>query len=136
MKTNKTLSAALSCAGITKKKKQSLEMDQVSTEILCGGSTGNAEPRKTFAEATERRQVNDKEDFQAIKAEFILPFTKQIFQNKEEQQKNFSKTVAIIRKKLPTEDRNNITVLNTIIGKKRWKEIACGSLDRTSKNAN
>ena len=81
-------------------------MYQVSTEYLCEGSTGNAEAQKTFAEATERRQVNDKKDFGAIKAEFILPFTREIFQNKEEQQNLFTETVASFRKKLPAEDRN------------------------------
>ena len=88
MKKNKTLSAAHSCARITKKKKQSSKMDQVSTEIICEGSTGNAEARKTFAEATERREVNDKTDCKTIKAEFILPFTKKIFKTKKKN-KNF-----------------------------------------------
>ena len=99
-------------------------MHQVSTEILCEGNTGNAEAQKTFTEATERRQVNDKNDFQAIEAEFILPFTKEIFQNKEEQQTLFTETVASIRKKLPAEDdRNNITILRTIIEKKDGKKL-------------
>ena len=117
------MSAAHSCAPITKKKKQSSKKDQVSTETISEGSTGNAEARKTFAEATERRQVNDKTDFVSIKADFIFPFTKKFFQNKEEKQKLFTGTVASIREKLPTEDRNNITILKTNIEKKYGKNL-------------
>ena len=66
--------------------------------------------------------MKDKKDFKALKAEYILPFTKKI-KNTDEQQKLFTESVTSIRKNLPTEDRNNITILKIIFEKKDGKKL-------------
>ena len=51
------------------------------------------------------------------KTEFVLPFTGEIFQNREEQDKLFNETVTSIRKALPASHTDNITILKTSVNK-------------------
>ena len=69
----------------------------------------------------------------AIKAEFVLPFTKEIFQSKADQPKLFTETVVNIRKNLSKEGRNNITILKTTIAKKdgkKWRAVRLVALPK------
>ena len=94
-------------------------MDQVTTEVMFQGSVP-ASGTQTYAQKANNSAVKPQK---LVKVEFILPFTREIFQNKEEQDKLFKDTVTSIRRGLPAEVRDNITILRTQIEKENGKKL-------------
>ena len=94
--------------------------DQVTTEITCEGDLTSLPT--TFSSITKNSMATETK-INFIKAEFILPFTKKIFENEDEKQLLFKETVNSIRKALPKDVRDDITILKTIIEKKDGKKL-------------
>ena len=91
-------------------------------------------PEPTFAQKLTESLVSRPEPVQnlgnnqnknPITVDFVLPFTKgiEIFENEEQQEELFAEAVSNIRKGLPRECRNNLTVLKTTIPKKDGKKL-------------
>ena len=67
--------------------------------------------------------LSTKEQTALASAQFVLPFTKEIFANVKEQEKLFKESIAAIQKELPQSERNNLTIVKTIIEKKDGKRL-------------
>ena len=97
-----------------------LNIGEVTSEIICEGDLSSLPT--TFSSITKNSATTDDKN-KFIQAEFVLPFTKTIFQNEDEKQLLFKETVASIRKALPKETRDDITILKAIIEKKDGKKL-------------
>ena len=75
-----------------------------------------------FSLAQKTAQSVTQNEKKYSKIEFVLPFTREIFQNREEQEK-LNETVTSIRKGLPACHRDNITILKTSVNKKSGKKL-------------
>ena len=96
-------------------KENSSNTEETNSEILCEGSIQT----KSF----EKEQTMEKTQKKYLQVDFILPFTREIFDNQDEQEKLFKDTIASIRKNLHGEDKNNITVMKKQIEKKDGKRL-------------
>lgn len=104
---------------------QNMETTSSGQVILEGNIS---QKQLTFAERTKglttvSTKNSQNENKKPIVVEFILPFNKETFMKTEEQEKLFSETLSAIRKELPVQQRNNITVIKTTITKKDGKKL-------------
>ena len=67
--------------------------------------------------------LTTKENTALASAQFVLPFTKEIFANVKEQEKLFKESIAAIQKELSRSERNNLTIIKTTIEKKDGKRL-------------
>ena len=75
----------------------------------------------SFAQKTAQSVTQNEKKYS--KNEFVLPFTREIFQNREEQDKLFNEMVTSIRKGLPARHRDNIIILKTSVNKTDGKKL-------------
>ena len=91
---------------------ETTQMETTQPEIICEDSATN-----------NNVQPLSEPTLKYMKAEFILPFTKEIFANHEEQEKIFNDAVNSIRKQIPKATRNNITVMKKQIEIREGKRL-------------
>ena len=105
-------------------------MSESTTELIIEGEISTPEP--TFAQKLTESLVSrpgpvqnlgNNQNKNPITVDFVLPFTKEIFENEAKQEELFAEAVSNIRKGLPRECRNNLTILKTTIPKKDGKKL-------------
>ena len=95
-------------------------MTEITNELLLQGTVSPPKAASFAEKAASKAQIKPPI---VLKAEFIMPFTREIFLNREQQELLFRETVMKIRKSLPEAERNNITVLKTIIEKSDGRKL-------------
>ena len=95
-------------------------MTEITNELLLQGTVSPLKAASFAEKAASKAQIKPPI---VLKAEFIMPFTREIFLNREQQELLFRETVMKIRKSLPEAERNNITVLKTIIEKSDGRKL-------------
>ena len=94
-------------------------MTEITNESLLQGTVSPPKAASFAEKAASKAQIKPPI---VLKAEFIMPFTREIFLNREQQELLFRESNKI-RKSLPEAEWNNITVLKTIIEKSDGRKL-------------
>ena len=98
------------------------EANESTSEMLIQGTIDPSNVTTlSFAQKTAQSVTQNEKKYSKI--EFVLPFTREIFQNREEQDKLFNETVTSIRQGLPASHRDNITILKTSVNTTDGKKL-------------
>ena len=103
----------------SEKSPNSAEKSTEGLEIVCEGNVDDLISPSSASNINNKQNQRPK----AAKAEFILPFNKRTFENIQDQENLFQESIQSIRRQLPKEARNNITIVKTIIERPENKKL-------------